>query len=240
MLTVNAASGFGSGGGGDKYWANVVLLLGMEGADTSTTFTDESGSAHGAATVAGNAQVVTAVAPPADIGGSGVLKLDGSGDYLEFADSADWILGSAFTIEFRIRPLSVSGRLAYVQQKGASNQWLYGCNFTGGDKQYFDVNATGLVGVNGSAEAMSVGTWYSWALDYDGTTYRIYQDGVVGGTSVDADAVPNVAAALRIGSAYARAGWTDGNAYISELRITTGVARYAGAYTVLAERFPRA
>src|SRR5690554_1699309 len=83
----------------DPYFASVVLLLHGDGTDGSTTITDNSGSAH-SPTVNGNSQIDTA---ESQFGGASVL-FDGSGDYLEYADSADWDFGTGdFTVEFWMR-----------------------------------------------------------------------------------------------------------------------------------------
>ena len=62
-----------------------VALLHMDGADTSTTFTDESGKTW---TANGNAQIDTAQSV---FGGASGL-FDGTGDYLSASDHADWQL----------------------------------------------------------------------------------------------------------------------------------------------------
>src|SRR5690606_25450842 len=64
-------------GSGDPYWASVVLLLHMDGADGSTMFIDSS--ANGLTVTAnGNAQIDTA---QSKFGGAAAL-FDGNGDYL--------------------------------------------------------------------------------------------------------------------------------------------------------------
>ena len=84
----------------DPNWSNVVLLGGFEGADASTSFTDESPVGHTLTTV-GNAQIDTGVAPPF---GTSSLLLDGNGDRVIAADHSSWDFGSgAFTVEAFVR-----------------------------------------------------------------------------------------------------------------------------------------
>ena len=69
-------------------------LLHFNGADASTTFTDESGKAW---TASGHAQIDTAQSV---FGGASGL-FDGTDDYIYAADSDDWNLGTLdFTVDF--------------------------------------------------------------------------------------------------------------------------------------------
>jgi hypothetical protein len=83
----------------DPNFASVVLLVGFDGSDGSTTFTDESGAAH-ALTAVGNVQVDTA---QSKFGGASGL-FDGAGDAITAADSAAWHFGTGdFTVEAWVR-----------------------------------------------------------------------------------------------------------------------------------------
>jgi hypothetical protein len=89
----------------DPNFSSVKLLLGFEGANGSTGapgMTDESGAAHGTATVSGSGAISTTQfkfgASSLDYSGSGVIT---------WADNADWHLGSGhFTVEAFMRPSS--------------------------------------------------------------------------------------------------------------------------------------
>jgi hypothetical protein len=112
----------GGGGGPDPNWANVVLLMGFEGADASTTFVDES-SVGRTMTAIGNAQIDTA---QFKFGAASGL-FDGSGDVVTAADSADWDFGSGdFTIEMFVRH-SVNASQGYVEQYtgGGNRSWSF-------------------------------------------------------------------------------------------------------------------
>ena len=77
------------------------LLIHCDGADASTTFTDESGKTI---TTVGNAQVDTAY----KVFGTGSLLLDGTGDALTLDDSEDWNFGSGdFTVDFRVKKIEI-------------------------------------------------------------------------------------------------------------------------------------
>lgn len=105
----------------DANFSSTKLLLGFNGADASTTFTDESAAARGNATVVGNAQVDTGQFKF----GTGSGLFDGTGDCLTFANSADWnFQNGAFTIEFFVRFNSVASEIAFVGNRdGSANSW---------------------------------------------------------------------------------------------------------------------
>jgi hypothetical protein len=77
-----------------------IALLHMDGSNTSTTFTDESGKTWGAT---GNAQISTA---QSEFGGSSAI-FDGTGDYINTTNSSDFNFASGdFTIDFWFRSSS--------------------------------------------------------------------------------------------------------------------------------------
>ncbi len=107
----------------------------FDGSDASTTSGDSSTAAHGNATFAGNAQLDTA---QSKFGGSSLL-LDGTGDYLTYADHADWTFGTSdFTIDGFVRFASSTTTLvcpptaAYVAGSEDVNTKLL-CHFDGVD-----------------------------------------------------------------------------------------------------------
>ena len=83
----------------DPFFANVSLLLHMDGANGSTTFTDSS-SNNLTVTASGNAQISTA---QSQFGGASGL-FDGTGDYLTISGSSLFNFGTgALTLEMFFR-----------------------------------------------------------------------------------------------------------------------------------------
>src|SRR3990167_9908671 len=77
--------------------SNTIALLHFDGADAATTFTDENGRTW---TGAADAQLDTAQKKF----GTASLLLDGTGDYIDTPDHADFAFGSGnFTIEMFIK-----------------------------------------------------------------------------------------------------------------------------------------
>jgi hypothetical protein len=226
----------------DPNFSSVKLLLGFEDADGATGspgMTDESGVARGTATVSGNAQIDTA---QFKFGASSLL-LDGTGDKIAFADSADWELTGEFTIECFIRAntLPVISTIAAHAASSTSWGWWLSSNNAGGIRFRFDDNGDGTALHDiSSSNTISTGTQYHIAVDRDSSSkLRLYIDGIMRGSKTSATGASfNAAGTLDIGEIATSFGW---NGWIDEFRITQGVARYANdaGFTVPTAAFPR-
>ncbi len=222
--------------GQDPHYADVKLLLHMDGVDTSTTFTDNSGTPKTMA-AAGNAQIDTAISK---FGGASGL-FDGNGDRVTTADSLDWHFpsGTAFTIEF----------FAYLTTN-TSSQGFLGHWGIGGNAWQFLITSGGVLRFTmtiGSAQNInytwtpSLSQWYHIAVDRDmHGTVRLYVDGVVVATSTAMSGTPtNSTTSLAIGTDNILGGANDFEGNLDEVRITKGTARYAGTdFTVPTAAYP--
>jgi hypothetical protein len=228
--------------GGDPYWGNVVLLLGFEGADGSTTITDESPNLHGNAAISNEAQIDTA---QFKFGASSCV-FDGTNDSIRWGDSADWDFGAGqFTVECWVRFGSVGtvARNFLSQWQDPSNRaWHFGLDASfAPDLLYFNytTDGTNQLSVAGNFPA-STGTWYHFAADRDASNdLRIYADGVMIAKASAAGTIFNSSDEIFLGL---RADdQRDFNGHMDEVRITKGIARYAsdGGYTVPSAAFPR-
>jgi hypothetical protein len=228
----------------DPDFANVVLLVGFNGADASTVFTDESNSAH-TITTNGGAQVDTA---QSQFGGSSGL-FDTIDDFLSIPDSADWALSAAnsdeFTVEAWVRYAVDQGGMI-VGQRGATvpattHSWALIRLST--DKLFFSFDTPGgsNVTVTETSATQTLNAWRHVAVDKDAAgKIRLYNNGVMVGSATPADSsFRNSTNILTIGRASTTIFDFDG--HINELRITKGVARYAsdGGFSVPTEAFPR-
>jgi hypothetical protein len=228
------ASGVGGGGAAlDPYFRHVVLLLGADGANGSTTFTDESNSAH-TVTANGNAQISTA---QAKFGTSSIL-LDGTGDYLSSASSPDWDLGPAnYTFELWCRPTFGAGIDA--QELFCVNNTLRAYLAANDFAARLTMAAPSTAST--AADAVDTALWQHLVVERYQDIGRVYVDGVMAGKSTGSTvfaAAPTDP--MRIGA------YLDGlgnlNGYIQEVRLTYGIARYNSdsGYTVPTAPFPRA
>lgn len=206
-----------------------VALLHLDGADASTTITDESGKTW---TASGTAQIDTA---QSKFGGASCLFA--SGDKIATADSADWQLdggsdSNAWTIDFWYRANGDPGAgvVGYIQQYvDSNNYWTV----------HLDTNVLRFRCQSGGSTIINVGqtfdpataTWYHLAIVKDGTNgYMHFIDGTqVGSTTVDTSTLPNFAAGLDFGIYTPGAGVLVG--WLDELRISKGIARWTANFT---------
>jgi len=235
---------FGGGGGGgssDPHFANVSLLLHLDGADESTTIVDNSPSPK-TATVVGNAQIDT---DQSKFGGASLL-LDGSGDFVQFPANAGFDFGAGdFTAELQWRPNNTTSDqiiLSYADPATGSGDgvafllnYLAGSN--GGKIQGAFFTGTTAVSIVTSM-ALVAGQFNHIAYARAGTTLRVFINGDVGGSVTSSDAMNAPASRLlRIG-AYIGASPLFANGWADEVRITKGVARYTAAFTPPTAAFP--
>ena len=237
----------------DPYFGNVVLLMGFEGANGATGapgMTDESPAANGTATVFNNAKISTALFHA----GNSSLLLDGASD-VYFPNNSNWNFGtSPFTVEcfFYLTSLTLSQAQFLVTRwhtgvpVGSANGfwalWITDGNngVNNGVLGFRTYSASSYTDLAGTVSP-SLNTWHHAAIDFDGTKYRLYLDGVVlqSRTSPISNLV-NSDPDLSIGADHQYGGeYLHGN--IDEVRITKGVARYAsdGGFTVPTAAFPR-
>lgn len=210
-----------------------VALLHMDGADTSTTFTDESGKTW---TANGNAQIDTAQSV---FGGASGL-FDGTGDYLSASDHADWQLdggsdSNAWTIDFRVRFNGDpgTGMKGFIQQRTDNNNWW--SLFLSNNQLVWLVYSGGISIVDIRQNwNPATATWYHVALVKNGTTgYLHFIDGTQSGlTTTDTSTIPDFSGNVwigrhtdSIGTSFYLDGWMD------EFRISKGIARWTANFT---------
>jgi len=203
-------------GGGAGIDENTVLLLHCNGADESTTFTDASPSEHGNATVSGNAKVDTTNKK----WGTGSLELDGTGDYLSYADSADWdIVGSLvddWTIDLWIKTNNTDTEQRIIcQYQDGSNEWesrlylkkIYMLAYIGGAMKFNFATTNNVI---------TDTNWHHVAFIKVGAVIGIYVDGSQEAYDT-VDATGTVAGSLYIGHLGTATAYFNG--YMDEIRI---------------------
>jgi hypothetical protein len=152
------------------------LMLHLNGADESTTFTDDSDSDH---TVSGfgTAQIDTA---QSKFGGAS-LFLDGNSDYLSIPDSSDWDIFATtteeWTIDTWVRRASSDATHKIIQQTDATqdNTWLI--QFSSGNPIVFTLRAGGSTVISLVGPVLSTNTWHHIALVKKADEYGFYVNG---------------------------------------------------------------
>jgi hypothetical protein len=211
----------------DPYYNNVSLLLHGDGANGSTTIVDSSPTPK-TVTAFGDAQISTA---QSKFGGSSIA-FDGSGDYLTIpSQSAFNFETNDFTIEFWWRATAGSpGGLVDL-----------GLNYGGigiYQSTILRVRVAGLDKIN--VGLFSFNQWVHVALSRSSTSLRLFFDGIQQGATVsDSTDLSNSFANIVVG-AFVSGGsyFATPAAYIDDLRITKGVARYISNFTPPTAPFP--
>ncbi|WP_374249821.1 LamG-like jellyroll fold domain-containing protein [Thermomonas sp.] len=212
----------------DPEFENVALLLHGAGSNGSTTITDSGFSGHTVA-VAGNAQISTAQSKF----GSSSIALDGTGDYLTVAASAQFSFGTGdFTVEAFVRPAVTAPEQALLSNYlNATTGWSFELN---ANTFHFACTGNGY-DISGST-SVAANTWHHVAVARAGGTLRLFVNGALDAAVSDSQACSSTAD-LMVG----RLGTYDViplNGYLQEVRITKGVARYTAAFTPPTQPFP--
>lgn len=207
-------------GDNDPYWTSVVSLLHFDGADGSTTFTDEKGKTW---TPTGTAQLDTAQAM---FGPSSLLLSGSGGTRLSSAStSTDFNPDTDYTAECWIRPSAVSNNAVFTFGTSNTARITVGISNTLGLYLY---TANGAAAVRISGGTISTGVWRHVALTRASGTWYLFLNGTLLGTS--STTISPIGAL----SAYIGAGAVADTLFaghIDELRLTKGVARYTSGFT---------
>lgn len=225
----------------DPFFSNVILLAGFED-DKSDGWDDDSILDKTLVVSAGSTQsFVTSV------GGNSSALNSGTASLIHWAKNGEDFGTDLFTIEGFFRPTSLPGtRYLVAHDLGVATKF--------GWKLYYvtDVNGTGrlrwTVSTDGTNQHhdleggdLQINVWQHVCVDFDGTAYRLYLNGVmtdkfVGVRNIfDPSSVDPSIAANSIGSGFNFVG------YIDEVRITRGVARYGSdsGFIIPTVPFPR-
>jgi hypothetical protein len=214
-------------GAEDPHWGSVSLLLHMDGADGGTVFTDSSDLAL-ATSVSGGA-VTDADMPKF---GTAALNTQAAGSVLVAYAAALDLSGAAFTVEGWAKcEIGASGFGTLIDFRGSAaigTSWSVFINYTNESINVFNGPALTTPAFSRNGAVPQDGSWFHWAVQRSGTKLELLVDGVVAWAS-DFDVPTTSATGVRIGSD------SDGtNSFlgaIDEVRITKGIARYAGGFS---------
>lgn len=162
---------------------------------------------------------------------SGFFNAD---SFLSIPDHADWNFGSSnFTMDFWINFNALGITQSVIDQyDSASLYWqLY---LTSNNTWRLSVVSGGatIIDVSQATANTVIDVWYHIALVRNGNVFNIYQNGLLIATVTDTDAMLDCTTALGIGAI--RVAATPGNftsAYLDEIRISKGVARWTSEFT---------
>ena len=178
---------------------------------------DQSGKGNNAITT-----VTTTAEEP--FSGAGSVEFDGNGDYLSFATSSNFALGTGdWTVEYFAYPESTAQYQRHFYLIGSSSNQIEGI--------FADSNGIsfGRTSVWAPAQvAHTINQWNHYALVHDSTNMRLYINGIQVLTSGDNFVDENKS--LVIGHSNSTfGGFFDG--YMSNFRIINGTALYTSNFT---------
>lgn len=178
-------------------WTEYVAVWHMD--ESSGHIADATGNGHNSTTEAGGisygaaGKIVTAV------------EWDGSGAYIDVADSADFDV-AACTITAWIYPDSFGeggyGRIVYHVDTAGNADGLELLLDTASDTLAFNTynGAGGSEGDKSNASSIATGAWQHVAVDWDGSNSDFYVDGAAVGTPAHTIGTGTAAAVFEIGN----------------------------------------
>ena len=160
---------------------------------------------------------------------------DGTGDYLTSPDSEDWELGSSdFTIDFWLKTDDTKSYSCLITRPSESEflpsnySILMNQGSANGVIALWSADFGGLM-LN-SITSVRDNVWHHIAVVRNGTTWKLYVDGIVEDTETSGITIGASARDLYIGTD-ANYGGRDYTGYIDELRISKGIARWTSDFT---------
>lgn len=171
----------------------------------------------------------------------GSVYFDGTGDYIITPYKPNMgISGTNWTIEMWVCPtVLVGGNYACLMAVGGTTyNWAAGTGY-----QYFmQLDPSGNVyfqyyvsnGVNANLTsniALTVGAWNHVAVTYSGTTLRVFVNGTLAGSATVTLARNTGMTTLALGGAGPVSNSNYLTGYMSDVRITSGIARYTANFT---------
>jgi hypothetical protein len=220
----------------DSDYENVTLLMRMNGPSGSTTsFIDEGIFRAPLASSAG------ALSTAEFKYGRSAYDITTSSQFLSFPNRSYFhvVNGGLFTVEAWVYNREDPSRFQYIMHhqhsSGFNNGgWIFIVR-DDGRIQFGYGTGSAFSGV--AAGLYEKDVWMHLAACYDGTTLRVFKDGVVIGstTSVPTGAPANSSLFVGRNPFNPSNDWWNG--YIDSVRITRGVARYTAAFTPPTEEF---
>lgn len=186
----------------------------------------------------GNAQVSTSVTKF----GTGSMSFDGNGDLLYKPADVNFDLGTTYTIELWVYPISSTSGFKSLFNIEAANVTQFAALHLGFNDgaAYFEVRPT----TSGAITSITGGTvvadtWQHLAISVNAGTGRLYLNGVqVGSTTT----IPLMQTRVHVGIGGNGNGFNPSvntlNGYIDDLRVTKGVARYTSNFTPPSGPYP--
>jgi hypothetical protein len=222
----------------DPYFSTVVMLCHFDGANGSSTFTNQSALGLPFSQTPRSSTDVISTAQSV-FGGASLRRGSSGGVLASSGTDSDYTFGTSdFTIEFRFRPDTVqTANIFDMRTSGGGNTpapTIY--TLSNGTLVYYHSNTDRITSSTGVITAT---TWKAIAVSRVSGTTRMFVDGTQVGSSYTDSTNYSTSTQPHCGS-YAS---QQTNAYYDEVRISngafgSGAGRYSGNYTIAASAFP--
>jgi hypothetical protein len=235
--------GHATGGACDPDFADVELLTHLDGTNGATSATDSSNNAQGMSMFFG-AQLSTAEQK------FGTASMWVNGGVCDLSGAiADYAFGSGdFTVEAwawwdGTSATNFPGIVNFWPQVGTDSMWNLVWNRGSSPATLaFNWSTDGSSFSNSVATSgaytPTASTWIAYACDRSGTTFRLYVNGAVVATKTASDTIFTGSGGDATIGNWGNTSSQNWTGYIDEVRVTKGIARYAGAYTPATAPFP--
>jgi hypothetical protein len=174
-----------------------------------------------------NANNTTLFGPPA----AGTGQIDGGavftgGEALTLNSNSSIQVTNSFSLQGWVKVTNFSDwRTLIAKSNGVTFDYGFDIDKTNGKpRMFFSQSSGGVFNQVQSASAISTATWYHLAATYDGTTMRLFRNGVADGTTAVTGNVDSTGNQMAIG----KLGQASGNfmlGTIDEVRLSKGIAR---------------
>lgn len=217
----------------DPHISNTVFLCHADGAHGSTVLTNEAlawGRGGDIVEGAGGAVSTTQYL----FGGASWDVKNSTSGWFQATTDVDYAFGSGdFTIEAAYYRAAHAPDVMFDMRPGSNGAYPAFSTNSSGDLFYFVSGATRITG----SAVLGTSRWDRVAISRVGTSTRMFVNGVqVGSTWTDTTVY--LQAAMTFGASSISIGQTPWGGWIDECRVTKGVGRYVGNYTVADAAFP--
>jgi len=207
----------------DQYASHCTLALPLVGSANDVSDSVNIGSTTKAVT---SNNAVASSAQSNFYGGS--WYFDGNSDSLTFTTSSALSLSGDFTIEFWIYNNTIvidSQHPSPITMPGTTVSQIY----TNSSSDFYGLYRSGDIVTTGNNSALT-GVWQHVAFTRSGSTCYAFLNGVLKNTATNSDTFGDATGTYRIGSYSGTGG--DINAYMQDLRVYKGVAKYTSDFVV--------
>jgi len=163
---------------------------------------------------------------------SSSISFDGNGDYMILAPGEDWAFGTGdFTVEYWVYYNSI-GAYDYLYDGRNSGQtggsWSIAHGYSTSDTTILQWGA-GTTSPLVATSNPSTGQWVHVAWCRSGSTFKLFYDGVENQSVTDSTNYSTALTSAYFGCRHSVQMYLD--AYISDFRVTKGLARYTANFT---------